>query len=106
MSCLWHTLENQVIVGMRPATRRGCRGASEWTDYAHNIVSMWRNKQKTEALEAARESKQNTMVIDQETEDAKIIVRKQRLTGTDSFTKLWFNPDSKLYGKTRDLSMV
>lgn len=76
------------------------RGASEWGDMPHNIITVWRDKAKAERL-AEMESSDFT-VDDQKsffdsTPCGKIIVRKQRATGEWPMANFWFHKQTKRF---------
>lgn len=70
------------------------RGGAILTDLADNVITVWRNKKKEEALKAgdpedvARYEKQS---------DVHMIISKQRLTGEEGKIPLWFDPASAQY---------
>jgi len=78
-------------------TKYGVRGSAHIVDLAHNVVCMWRNKQKEEEVRAAYETREGDNLDSELAElekvnDALFIVQKQRGgDGDEPVKRLWFD---------------
>lgn len=70
------------------------RGGAILTDLADNVITVWRNKKKEEALKSG--SPEDAERYEQQS-DVHMIVSKQRLTGVEGKIPLWFDPASAQY---------
>ncbi|RRU94258.1 toprim domain-containing protein [Stutzerimonas xanthomarina] len=70
------------------------RGGAILTDLADNVVTVWRNKKKEEALKAG--SPEDVERYEAQS-DVHMIISKQRLTGEEGKIPLWFDPASAQY---------
>ena len=81
--------------------KMGVKGASEITDLAFNVATIWRNKDKEEALwaavnsnDAAAHSQASKMI------DGKLSFSKQRETGDEPWTNLFFDRNTLRFRST------
>ncbi len=75
------------------------KGASEITDQADNVFTLWRNKKKEEALQSGK--------ADNPAEpDAILNVVKQRHGEYEGKFKLWFNPPTQQYMEASRMAPV
>jgi len=84
----------------KPPGMAEIRGASEWGDMPHNIVTVWRDMVKAETLAEM----ENNNFSDGDMKDffnstpcGKLIVRKQRTTGETPMTSFWFHKECKRF---------
>lgn len=75
------------------------RGGAILTDLADNVVTVWRNKKKEEAM---RNGSPEDAEHFGEQSDVHMIVSKQRLTGVEEKIPLWFDPPSAQYLERKD----
>jgi len=86
----------------KPAAMSEIRGAGEWGDMPHNIVSIWRDMSKAESI-AEREDAMNSFSKEEirefweSTPCGKIHVRKQRTTGDTPMTKFWYHKETNRF---------
>jgi len=65
-----------------------------------NISTVWRNKEKEDVISAMidnNESIDEIMMTTRNSEDARVMIRKQRFTGATDNKKQWFKSESKRY---------
>ena len=84
----------------KPPGMAEIRGASEWGDMPHNIVTVWRDMAKAEQLAEM----ENDNFTDGDMKDyfnstpcGKLIVRKQRTTGETPMTSFYFHKETKRF---------
>ena len=73
----------------KPPTKYDVRGSSAITDQAHNVITVWANKEKDRKL---AEDPQDTAA--RQLPDARIAVEKQRNGRFEGAVKLWFHEPS------------
>lgn len=71
------------------------KGSGGMTDMVDNVVTVWRNKKKEEAIKAAPGEDIDESIVDKP--DAAAIVSKQRHTGWEDKIWLWFDEESLQY---------
>ena len=62
---------------------------------AHNVVAIWRNRDKQKKLE-------EDGLVDDSVEDGRFYLSKQRATGNLILRKLWFNPSRRTFHLNSD----
>ena len=62
---------------------------------AHNVVAIWRNRDKQKKLE-------EDGMVDDSVEDGRFYLSKQRATGNLILRKLWFNPSRRTFHLNSD----
>lgn len=68
-----------------------------------NVLVVWRNALKEEAIEKAREKEDTSKETEAKKQhDGVIIVRKQRLTGKHPWLRLWHDTESKCFRPTAE----
>jgi hypothetical protein len=70
------------------------RGAGEWGDMPHNVITVWRNMEKAEHMAESKNlnlDKDDIDEYDKTVPSGKILVRKQRTTGKTPMTRFWFD---------------
>ena len=83
-----------------PPKQSDIRGAGEWGDIPENIITVWRNIKKHEDLEEMKTDKRADFEInnfDRQIPDGKILVRKQRATGTTPMKNFWFHNETQRF---------
>ncbi len=73
----------------KPPTKYDVRGSSAITDQAHNVITVWANKDKARKL---AEDPQDSAA--RQLPDARVAVEKQRNGQFEGAVKLWFNEPS------------
>lgn len=85
----------------KPPGIQEIRGASEWADMPHNVITVYRDVSKHEEM-ARMESDQSIPIediqrFDLATPDGRILVRKQRETGDLPQIDVWFDKTTKRF---------
>lgn len=83
-----------------PPKQSDIRGAGEWGDIPENIITIWRNLKKQEDIEEMKYDKRADFEInnfDRQIPDGKILVRKQRATGSTPMKNVWFHNDTQRF---------
>lgn len=86
----------------RPPALTEIRGASEWSDMAHNAICVWRDTAKAEKISDMFDQKFEPAEIEayrQSCPDGKIFVRKQRRNGEMPVCSVNFRKDIKRFWK-------
>lgn len=73
----------------RPPTKYDVRGSAAISDQADNVITLWGNKAKKQALEKCSHDQEAL-----EQPDTIVSVEKQRDSGWEGKAKLWFDPAS------------
>ena len=84
----------------KPPGMAEIRGASEWGDMPHNIITVWRDGAKAERIgemENSNFSHQEIVEFFNSTPCGKIIVRKQRATGEWPLASFFFHKECKRF---------
>lgn len=84
----------------KPPTLSEIRGASEWGDMPHNIITVWRDMSKAEKMAEMEDSEFTEADLDEffsSTPCGKLLVRKQRATGDLPMTSFWFHKPTKRF---------
>lgn len=84
----------------KPPGMAEIRGASEWGDMPHNIITVWRDMAKAERIAEMDDSdydESETRQFYNSTPCGKLIVRKQRTTGETPLTNFWFHKETKRF---------
>jgi hypothetical protein len=84
----------------KPPGMAEIRGASEWGDMPHNIITVWRDMAKSERMAEMVDSDFDSADINkffESTPCGKLIVRKQRTTGETPLTNFWFHKETKRF---------
>jgi len=77
-----------------PPSMESIRGAGEWGDMPHNVITVWRNMEKAEHMAESKNlnlDKDDIDEYDKTVPSGKILVRKQRTTGKTPMTRFWFD---------------
>jgi twinkle protein len=83
-----------------PPSMADIRGAGEWGDMPHNVVTVWRNMEKSEHVaesENLQMDREEIMNYEKTVPCGKILVRKQRTTGDTPMTRFWFHKETKRF---------
>jgi twinkle protein len=84
----------------KPPGMSEIRGASEWGDMPHNIITVWRDMSKSERIAEMVDSDFESSEIKQYHESTpcgKLIVRKQRTTGETPLANFYFDKLTKRF---------
>lgn len=84
----------------KPPSSSDIRGAAEWGDMPHNIITVWRDMNKAEREAEMGDDEYSANEIRQfvqATPCGKFIVRKQRLTGSLPMTSFYFHKETKRF---------
>jgi twinkle protein len=84
----------------KPPGMAEIRGASEWGDMPHNIITVWRDMTKSERMAEMADSDFENSEIErffESTPCGKLITRKQRTTGETPLTNFWFHKETKRF---------
>lgn len=84
----------------KPPNSSDIRGAAEWGDMPHNIITVWRDMNKAERLAEMIDdeyTQEEIRAFVASTPCGKFIVRKQRLTGSLPMTSFFFHPETKRF---------
>lgn len=73
----------------RPPTKYDLRGSAAISDQAHNVITVWANREKLAALQANPNDEQAKLKP-----DARVSVEKQRNGEWEGAVGLWFHPPS------------
>lgn len=76
------------------------RGASEWVDMPHNVITVFRSMEKHERIADMQNGgidAEEILAYDQSTPDGRFYVRKQRETGEVPIARFWFHKPSKRF---------
>jgi twinkle protein len=84
----------------KPPGMAEIRGASEWGDMPHSIITVWRDMAKAERLaemDSSDFTSEDQSTFFNSTPCGKLIVRKQRTTGETPMTSFWFHKATKRF---------
>lgn len=84
----------------KPPNSSDIRGAAEWGDMPHNIITVWRDMTKAERVAEMHDEEYTNDEINKfigATPCGKFIVRKQRLTGSLPMTSFYFHQETKRF---------
>jgi len=73
----------------RPPTKYDLRGSAAISDQAHNVITVWANREKAAALQVNPHD-----TVAQAKPDARVSVEKQRNGDWEGAVGLWFDPSS------------
>lgn len=85
---------------LKPPMEHQIRGASEWQDMAHNIICVWRNKEKEENMQTLINANVDYIEVQQLDEaqpDSKCFLRKSRFQGNTDHALMWFDNSVKTF---------
>jgi twinkle protein len=84
----------------KPPGMAEIRGASEWGDIPHNIVTVWKDTAKSDTsaeMEAQNYTEEELVKFHESTPCGKLIVRKQRTTGETPMASYFFHKTTKRF---------